>query len=97
VSGPVAPGWLERDFPVADENKRNLHYFEAPSMASLFDVLQTWQNENEKRFLSLGIEKDRGRFCCIALTNPTEVIICNGYGGSQANVSNGNLDVKTRS
>jgi hypothetical protein len=60
---------------VMDENKRNLQYFESGSMAELFDALQVWQHENEKRFLSLDIQNDHGKFCCIALTNPTEVVI----------------------
>jgi hypothetical protein len=68
---------------VADDNKRNVHYFEADSMAGLFDLLQAWQNENEKRFLSLGIENDGGTFCCIALTNPSEVIIVNSDDGAR--------------
>jgi len=35
-----------------DENKRNLQYFEAESMVELFDALQAWQHDKEKRFLS---------------------------------------------
>ncbi len=58
-----------------DENKRNLQYFEAESMAGLFDALRAWQHENEKRFLSLNVQNDHGKFCCIALTNPSEVVL----------------------
>ena len=63
-----------------DENKRNLQYFEAQSMEGLFDALQVWQLEHEKRFLSLDIQNDHGKFCCIALTNPTEVVIVDKGG-----------------
>ena len=58
-----------------DENKRNLCYFEADSMRELFDDMQTWQVENQKRLLSLSIDNDAGKFCCICLTNPSEVVI----------------------
>jgi hypothetical protein len=71
---------------MTDENKRNLQYFEAQSMEGLFEAMQSWQIEKEKRFLSMDIQSDRGRFCCIALTNPTEVIIVD-KGGSKAHVT----------
>jgi len=63
-----------------DENKRNLQYFEADSMADLFGALQAWQNAKAKRLLSLDIQQDGGKFCCIALTNPTEVILMDERG-----------------
>ncbi len=78
---------------MSNENKRNLQYFEASSMRELFDLIQIWQNENNKRFLSLSIEKDRDMFCCIALTNPTEVIIEDGRTLGYACVTNGSLNV----
>lgn len=59
-------------------NKRNLQFFEAFSMRELFDLADDWQRENEKRFLSLNVQRDGDRFCCIALTNPTEVMIVDG-------------------
>ena len=61
-----------------DDNKCNLQYFEALSMQELFNIMQAWQNEKSKRLLSLSIEKDGNKFCCIALTNPSEVIIMDG-------------------
>jgi hypothetical protein len=76
-----------------DGNKRNLLYFESDSMKNLYDEMNEWQQANEKRLLSTNIHKDKGKFCCIALTNPTEVIICSGSGGSQALVKNGWLEV----
>jgi hypothetical protein len=92
---PMVPPHQSKGALVIDENKRNVHYFEADSMAALFDLLQAWQNENEKRFLSFGIENDAGMFCCIALTNPSEVIIMSALGtGPGAYVSNGSLSVR---
>lgn len=78
---------------MSDDNKRNLHYFEAPSMRELFDRMQLWQEENNQRFLSLGVEKDKGKFCCIGLTNPTEVVITSGSGTFRAGVFDGKLQV----
>jgi hypothetical protein len=72
---------------MSDDNKNNLIYFEATSMRQLYDVMQEWQVANKKRLLSTNIQKDQRKFCCIALTNPTEVIICNGRGSDQATVS----------
>lgn len=60
------------------DNKRNLQYFEAHSMRELFDAMQAWQEENKQRFLSLNVEREGNSFCCIALTNPSEVIIVDG-------------------
>ena len=71
---------------MSGENKRNVHYFESSSMCELFGSLQSWQNESNKRFLSISIEKDGGKFCCIALTNPTEVVITDGFSGHYAKV-----------
>jgi hypothetical protein len=75
-----------KDHAMTDENKRNLEYFEATSMRELFKLLRGWQNDNGQRFLSVAIENDRGNFCCIALTNPLEVIICAGEYKGQARV-----------
>ncbi len=58
-----------------DDNKENLVYFHADSMSALYENLQEWQNQNRKRFLSLSIQPDGGGFGCIALTNPSEVVI----------------------
>lgn len=63
---------------MSDDNKRNLQYFEALSMKELYDTMENWQVENKKRLLSVSIEKDAGKFCCIALTNPSEVVIVDG-------------------
>lgn len=78
---------------MSDENKRNLLYFEAVSMRELFDSIQIWQNENDKRLLSLSIERDGGKFCCIALTNPSEMIIVDGYRSGGVDVTDKALKV----
>jgi hypothetical protein len=62
-----------------EQNKRNLLYFESSSMRDLYDSMENWQNTNHKRLLSVSIQQDGGRFCCIALTNPTEVVIVDTY------------------
>ena len=69
-----------------DDNAHNIVYFENDSMKGLFDVMDTWQLENEKRFLSVSIQRDDEKLCCIALTNPMEVVIADKDGESQAEV-----------
>lgn len=56
-------------------NKKNLQYFENKTMRGLFEDMQTWQEDNQKRLLSTEIMKDGDLFACIALTNPTEVML----------------------
>lgn len=68
-------------------NKRNVRWFEASSMRELYETLDQWQVEHQKRFLSLNVERDGERFCCIALTNAAEVIIVDGE-------SEGGVDVR---
>ncbi|MFD4358089.1 hypothetical protein ACFWPX_36495 [Nocardia sp. NPDC058518] len=74
-------------------NKRNLVYFENPSMRGLYDAMQQWQETNERRLLSVSIQQDGDNFCCIALTNPTEVVITSANGKNHANVGGGSLQV----
>ena len=62
------------------ENKQNLQFFEATSMKGLYNNMQEWQVKNEKRLLSTDIQRDGDMFTCIALTNPTEVVLCNSHG-----------------
>ena len=61
-----------------NDNKLNLVYFESTSVRKLFDTMNAWQKANRKRLQSVSVQKDRGKFCCIAVTNPTEVIITDG-------------------
>ena len=62
------------------ENKKNLLYFEGSSMKELYQNMEDWQNENQKRLLSLSIEKEDDIYCCIGLSNPTEVTIVDFLG-----------------
>jgi hypothetical protein len=77
---------------MSDNNKHNLIYFESTSMKALYDTMEEWQQNNNKRLLSTNIQKDKGKFCCIALSNPSEVIICRGNGKDQAGVWAGALE-----
>ena len=61
-------------------NKQNLQFFEATSMKGLYKNMQEWQVKNEKRLLSTDIQQDGDMFTCIALTNPTEVMLCGTDG-----------------
>ncbi|MVU76078.1 hypothetical protein GPX89_02325 [Nocardia sp. ET3-3] len=70
-----------------DVNKQNLVYFESPSMRELYAALDEWQRTNGQRFLSLAIHPDAGNFCCIALTNPAEVVITSVDGHHHAAVN----------
>lgn len=65
---------------MSDDNKRNLEWFEASSMRELFGVIDEWQAKHRKRFASLNVQRDGDLFCCIAVTNPSEVIIVDGSG-----------------
>ena len=76
-----------------DDNKHNVQYFQGSSMKGLYTAIEEWQNQNKRRFLSLSIERDGDDFCCIALTNPTEMIIVRGKGDDQAIVNGGRLHV----
>jgi len=60
---------------MSEDNKLNVLYFEGSSMHNLYDTMDTWQKQNHKRFLSMCIQKESEKLCCIALTNPSEVVI----------------------
>tara|TARA_B100000809_G_C15051376_1_gene499037 strand:- start:162 stop:953 length:792 start_codon:yes stop_codon:yes gene_type:complete len=70
---------------MAHNNKHNMLYFEGSSMRELHNNMDEWQRNNKKRFLSMSVKKDGDSFCCIALTNPSEIIIVDGQasGGAQ--------------
>jgi hypothetical protein len=80
---------------MSEDNKQNILYFERPTMRSLFECMENWQNTEGKRFLSASIHKDGDLFCCIALTNPMEVVICSGGQTYHAFVSSGRLLVSS--
>lgn len=71
---------------MTDVNKHNLLYFEGSSMHGLYDSMEEWQQTNNLRLLSLSIQQDGGKYCCIALTNPTEVVITSVDGRTHADV-----------
>lgn len=77
-----------------EASRNNLLYFEGDSMRGLYSAMEEWQQQHNKRLLSTNIQRENGRFCCIALTNPSEVIICSGSGGSQAEVKYGMLETR---
>jgi hypothetical protein len=72
----------EKEILMSDDNKRNLIFFESLSVRDLYAQMDHWQRENRKRFHSVTVQKDGDSFCCIALTNPTEVIITDSFGGT---------------
>ena len=71
---------------MSDVNKRNLVYFEGPSMRGLYSCMDEWQQANNRRLLSISIQRDEDKYCCIALTNPTEVVITSADGRHHAPV-----------
>ncbi len=74
-----------------NDNKRNLLYFEGSSMKELFNEMDEWQAAHRKRLQSVSIQPDGNGFSAIALSNPTEVIIVNGYGSGGAAVGDNML------
>ena len=79
---------------MSDANKHNLLYFESSSMRGLYGSMDKWQQANNRRLLSISIQKDGESYCCIALTNPTEVVITSLDGKRKVTVDHdGCLDV----
>ena len=78
-----------------DDNKRNLVYFEAPSMRELYSQMDAWQAEKRKRLQSVSVHRDGDLFCCIGMTNPSEVVIVDPGDNQAARVSGGRLTVAT--
>ena len=76
-----------------DTNKRNLVFFESPSMRGLYTRMDEWQQANNRRLLSISVQRDGPNYCCIALTNPAEVVITSPDGIRYANVSTGGVCV----
>jgi hypothetical protein len=75
-----------------ETNKHNLVYFEGSTMRGLYTSMEEWQQINNRRLLSISIQSEDGRYCCIALTNPTEVVITSADGKYHAKVwSDGEL------
>ena len=70
-----------------NDNKRNLLYFEGSSMKELFNEMDEWQAAHRKRLQSVSIQPDGNGFSAIALSNPSEVIIVDGYGSGGVQVA----------
>ena len=51
-------------------------------MKGLFNNMKDWQVKNKKRLLSTNIQQEGDIFTCIALTNPTEVVLCDEQGNT---------------
>lgn len=83
----------EGEGAMSDRNKRNILYFRGKSMRKLYELMRTWQKKHNKRFLSVSIQKDGDVFCCIALTNPSEVVITSSDGERCAEVGGRSLYV----
>ena len=49
---------------MSDTNKRNLVYFENPSMHGLYACMEEWQQANSRRLLSISVQQDGGNYCC---------------------------------
>jgi hypothetical protein len=79
---------------MTDTNKHNLLYFERHSMRALYDSMEEWQQVNHQRLLSISIQQDGENYCCIALTNPTEVVITNKAGTDYVSVWGGALQTR---
>ena len=71
---------------MSENNKRNIVYFEGATMRSLYEEMDRWQEEHQKRLASLSVEVCDGQYCAIAVTNPTEVIIVDGTKSGGATV-----------
>ena len=76
---------------MSDDNKRNLLFFEATTMRELFADMDEWQATNRKRLQSVSVQPDGDSFACIALSNPTEVIIVDGHGSGGVAVGDNHL------
>lgn len=71
---------------MSKKNKRNALFFKGKSMPELFGRMDKWQKKNNKRFLSVSVQKDGEIFYCIALTNPSEVVITSEDGERHADI-----------
>ena len=77
-----------------DDNKHNILFFEGASMRELHATMEGWQNANKRRFLSMSIQKEGEGFCCIALTNPSEVVIVSKDGAEALTVYDTCINVR---
>jgi hypothetical protein len=52
---------------MSEDNKHNILFFESPTMKELYDTMESWQNANLKRFLSMSIQQDGENFVVLHL------------------------------
>ncbi len=77
-----------------DGGKSNLLYFEYPTMRGLYESMDKWQQENNRRLFSISIQPEGGAYCAIALAGPAEITVTGKDGKKHAIVSeNGRLFV----
>jgi len=75
-------------------SKRNLLYFQSPSMRGLHRSMDEWQQANDRQLSWVNIQRDDGNFCAIAIADPVEVTVTSTDGRKHATVSkNGRLFV----
>lgn len=48
-------------------------YFEGTTMRELYDCLEDWQNTAQKNILSLSIQQENEKFCCILLADSQDI------------------------
>ena len=72
---------------IMDDNKRNIVYFEGETMRGLYEAIDTWQESERKRLASLSVHMCDGKYCAIAVTNPTEVVIVGRFHPDLPNMS----------
>jgi hypothetical protein len=70
-----------------ETNKHNLVYFEDSTMCGLYTSMEEGQQINNRRLLSISIQSEDGRYCCVALTNPTKVVITSKDGKKRVGVA----------
>jgi len=66
-----------------EKNFSNTHYFEAKTMKEMYNKVEIWQIQNEKRLQSLQCQRSfdhNENVCCIGITGPNEVLLCDTEG-----------------
>ena len=83
---------------MTNATQRGFQYFESETMKDLYDQMTAWREKNKfEKFDSMTIQQDKKKFCCIAITAPTdpvEVVIRAGNCERYAQVKNGFLMVR---
>src|SRR5438128_5888402 len=73
---PTAPAHIPLEEEVAGRTseayEHEIEYFENSSMRELYLDMEVWQQTNDRRLLSITVQRDDGNYCCIALTEPID-------------------------